>query len=265
MYSPVVLAWKYLKYWLTAKNGKGHGIHSPFVYELVTNVLNDRGNYYCYEPVEALRRNMLARTDAVQVADLGAGSRKGTLSERKVADIARHALKPVKYGQLLFRLANYFKYKHIVELGTSLGITTCYLACSNHAAKVYTLEGVTGIAAIARQNFQHLGLNNVDLVEGNFDATLQHVLNKAGRLDMAYIDGNHRLEPTLRYFQQMKPFLHSKSMVVFDDIHWSAEMEQAWEKVQADPQVSLTIDLFFIGLVFFDTAFKAKQKVSIRF
>ncbi|HSK12057.1 MAG TPA: hypothetical protein VK907_02525, partial [Phnomibacter sp.] len=84
MYSPVVLAWKYLKYWLTAKNGKGHGIHSPFVYELVTNVLNDRGNYYCYEPVEALRRNMLARTDAVQVADLGAGSRKGTLSERKV-------------------------------------------------------------------------------------------------------------------------------------------------------------------------------------
>jgi predicted O-methyltransferase YrrM len=265
MYSPYHLALKYLQYWLTARNGKGHGIHSPFVFDLVTQVFNDAGNYYCYAVMEGERQQFLSDHNSIEVQDLGAGSRKGTYHQRQISSIAQHAVKPPKYSRLLFRMANYFKCKSILELGTSLGITTGYLAHANHAAAVITLEGVPDIAALAKARFKKLGLSNVKLVEGNFDETLAPVLSEISKVDLAYIDGNHRLEPTLRYFNQMFPFLHADSLVIFDDIHWSAEMEQAWKMVKDDKRVTLTIDLFFIGLVFFKPDFKEKQHFSIRF
>lgn len=265
MYSPFRLALKYLNYLLTSNNGKGHGIHSPFVFDLVTLVLNDKGDYYCYQGIEELRQLMLKNDLQVEVSDLGAGSRKGTIYRRKVSDIARTALKPPKYSKLLFRLANYFKCRTIIELGTSLGITTCYLASVHHNEKVFTLEGVPAIAGLAKENFEKLGLKNIELVEGNFDLTLPAVLEKAGKTDLAFIDGNHRFEPTLRYFEQIYPYLHAGSVVIFDDIHWSAEMEEAWLKIKSDPRVTLSVDLFFIGLVFFDPSIRVKQDFVIRF
>lgn len=265
MYSPLRLALKYLQYWFTAKNGRGHGIHSPFVFDLVTHVFNDSGNYYCYAIMEGERQQFLTNHNNIKVQDLGAGSRKGTDHQRKISSIAQNALKPPKYSRLLFRMANYFNSQSILELGTSLGITTGYLAYANHAAKVVTMEGVPAIAEIAKGQFKRLGLSHIKLVEGNFDETLDPVLLEIDKIDLAYIDGNHRLEPTLRYFNQLFPFLHPESVVIFDDIHWSAEMEQAWEKVKADQRVTLTIDLFFIGIVFFKTDFKEKQHFVIRF
>ncbi len=250
---------------MKSKNGKGHGIHSPFVFDLVTSVLNDKGSYYCYEPVETLRKEMLNCEDWVEVADLGAGSRKGTTRRRKVSEIAATALKPPKYGQLLFRLANYFNSRTILELGTSLGITTCYLAKGGQNPQVYTLEGVPGIAEKAKQNFSRMGCHNISLWEGNFDETLSGLLLQTDTIDLAYIDGNHRYEPTLRYFEQIFTHLQPASCVVFDDIHWSREMEAAWEKVKSDERVVLTIDLFFIGLVFISPAIKIKQDFIISF
>jgi predicted O-methyltransferase YrrM len=265
MYSPIRLALKYLKYWITAKNGKGHGIHSPFVFDLVVSVLNDKGNYYCYEPIEALRKDMLQKDEWVTILDLGAGSRKGTSDQRKVSAIAKTALKPRKYSQLLFRLANYFKSGTILELGTSLGITTCYLASVQHNVRVITMEGVPGIAAKAQDNFRRMGFENIQFIEGNFDNTLPPVLKATSKVDFAYIDGNHRYEPTVRYFEQIFPHLQPGSCVVLDDIHWSREMEAAWNKVKVDKRVILTIDLFFIGLVFINPDIKTKQDFIIRF
>lgn len=265
MYSPFRLAAKYLKYVFTASNGKGHGIHSPFVFDFVTLVLNDKGEYYCYDAVETLRARLLENDTSIEVTDLGAGSRKGTQSQRKISDIARNALKPPKFSRLLFRMANYFKSHTILELGTSLGITTCYLAHADHAAELVTMEGVPSIADIAKEQFDQLGLENIKLIEGNFDETLSLAVSSLKRLDFAYIDGNHRLEPTLRYFNTIFPILHKDSVVVFDDIHWSEEMEEAWEKIKSDSRVTLTIDLFFIGIVFFKPDFKEKQHFTIRF
>ncbi len=265
MYNPVRLGFKYLQYFITAQNGKGHGIHSPFVFDFVTLVLNDTGRYYCYELLESNRAGLLRNNIEIEVQDLGAGSRKGTSSKRRVSDIARNALKPAKYSRLLFRIANYFKSHTILELGTSLGITTSYLSHADHAAEVVTLEGVPAIAGLARGQFTRLGLDNIKLIEGNFDETLEHALQHLPSIDFAYIDGNHRLEPTLRYFNQMFPNLHAESVVVFDDIHWSEEMEQAWEAMKSDERVTLTIDLFFIGIVFFKKDFKARQHFVIRF
>jgi predicted O-methyltransferase YrrM len=265
MYSPFTSGFKYLKYWLTAKNGKGHGIHSPFVFDFVTLVLNDTGNYYCYPPIEEERQRLLNDQTELNILDLGAGSRKGKQNKRCVREIAKNALKPVKYSQLLFRLANYYKSENILELGTSLGITTAYLSLANHAAHVITLEGVPDIAVQAKKTFSNLGIKNVSLVEGNFDDTLLQALHSLKKVDFAYIDGNHRLEPTLRYFETLYPFLHEHSIVVFDDIHWSSEMELAWNTIIADSRVTLTIDLFFLGVAFFKKEFKVKQHFAIRF
>jgi predicted O-methyltransferase YrrM len=182
-----------------------------------------------------------------------------------VSSIAGSALKPKKFAQLMFRIARYYKAHRILELGTSLGITSSYLASSLEDARLDTMEGAPAIAAIAKKNFESLGLKNTNLHVGNFDETLPPLLNELKQIDLAFIDGNHRREPTVRYFRQLLPVCHNDTILIFDDIHWSEEMEQAWEEIKKDGSVKLTIDLFFIGLVFFKKEFKVKQDFAIRF
>lgn len=265
MYSHIQLAWKYLQYYWGANNGKGHGIHSPFVFELVTQVLNDQREFYAFGPIEQIRQALLHDNRKILVEDHGAGSRIQKTRERKVCDMASSSLKPRKYSQLLFRIVDHYGPEHILELGTSFGITTSYLASANPKATVTTMEGASAVAAMAQENFDVLGLRNIRLVEGNFDDTLPQWIATQERLDLAFIDGNHRYEPTLRYFEQLKPLLHEHSIVVFDDIHWSREMEDAWSQVCEDPAVTLSVDLFFIGVVFFRKDLKVKQQMRIRY
>lgn len=265
MYSRWQLAQKYIRYYLTAMNGKGHGVHSPFVFEFITHVLNDAKQYAAYEKVEALRQELLEEDAVIEVEDLGAGSTLAKTSSRSIGSIAKHAAKPPKYSQLLFRLVNYYQPETILELGTSLGISTCYMAMANPHAYVVTGEGSNAVAAEATSNFHAMNLPFVELVEGNFDDTLSGMLESMPIVDMAFIDGNHRQEPTLRYFNQILPHTHNFSLIVLDDIHWSAEMEAAWETIKAHPQVRMSIDLFFVGIVFFREEFKVKQHFTIRF
>lgn len=265
MYNSFKLAAKYLRYWFTASNGKGHGVHSPFVFEFIIKVLNDKSDYECYASIESLRRQLLANETIIEVVDFGAGSRSGATKKRAVQSIAASALKPRKFAQLLHRVARYYHCKNIVELGTSLGVTTSYLAASPHTGHLCTLEGSRAIADLAAANFASLGYGNIEQVIGNFDETLPVLLQRFGKIDLLYIDGNHRYEPTIRYFEEAWPHLHEYSIVVFDDIHWSVEMEKAWQQVMNDPRITLSIDLFFIGLVFFRKDFKVKQEFSIRF
>ena len=153
----------------------------------------------------------------------------------------------------------------IMELGTSLGITTAYLASANTNAKVTTFEGSASIAQIARQNHGSLGLANISLLEGNFDDQLPKWLAHNKKVDFAFIDGNHAYKPTIAYFEALLGIVEDHSILVFDDIHWSKEMEAAWAQISAHPRVTLSIDLFFIGIVFFRKEFAQKQQVSIRF
>ncbi|TAG31966.1 MAG: class I SAM-dependent methyltransferase [Sphingobacteriia bacterium] len=265
MYSPFQLAWRYLRYYITASNGRGHGMHSPFVYELITAVLNDDRFFYRYDLIEAQRAEMLHNKTLIVLEDFGAGSRLKQRSERTVSAIAKSSLKPKKYSQLLFRLVNHFGPENILELGTSLGITSSYLASARPEARVITMEGSAAVAAIASKHFNYIGLNNIEQVIGNFDETLAPILSKLDRLDFIFIDGNHRYEPTMRYFEQVLEKCHENTLIIFDDIHWSAEMERAWEQVKVHTSVTLTIDLFFVGLVFFRKEQKAKQHFTVRF
>ncbi len=266
MYSFVQLAFKFICYYRKASNGKGHGIHSPFVFNLVTQVLNDNRNFYMYSSIEGLRKELLKNASEIIVEDFGAGSTKIKKSPvRKISAIASSSLKPKKYSQLLFKLVNHFSPANILELGTSLGVTTAYLASANTNARVITMEGSTAVAQIAQNNFMQLGIGNIEVVTGNFDVTLSKTLENIHQIDFAFLDGNHRYEPTIRYFKQIVEKSHVDTLVVLDDIHWSSEMEQAWEDVKLDARVTLTIDLFYIGLVFFRTEQQEKQHFMIRY
>jgi predicted O-methyltransferase YrrM len=264
MYTPFQLVKKYIQYYLTASNSKGHGVHSPFVFDFIKNVLRDKKQYSFYSQVEQQRKFLLKDSTLIEVEDFGAGSGKLKSGARVVKKIAASSLKPKKFAQLLYRIVQYYKPATIVELGTSLGITTCYLAKGNEQAKVFTCEGASSIAAIARQNFKALQIKNIQLIQGDFTKTLNPLLQSIATIDLAFIDGNHRKKPTLDYFSTLLHFSTYSAIFIFDDIHWSKEMEEAWEAIQQHPSVTLTIDLFFIGLVFIQPGFKVKQHFVIR-
>jgi len=265
MYSRPQLLLKYLQYYFTASNGKGHGMHSPFVFEFITKILNDKTVYPEYEKVEALRNQLLNDNTVLEVEDFGAGSVIDKKSKRSISSIAKNAAKPKKLGQLLFRMVKHYLPKTILELGTSLGITTSYLSLAKPDARLITLEGSNEIANVAKQNFKALGLKNVELIVGNFDDTLSSVVRGLSTIDFSFIDGNHRQEPTERYFKDLLAKTNNDSILVFDDIHWSNEMEAAWETIKKDAAVTCSIDLFFIGIVFFRKEFKEKQHFTIRY
>jgi predicted O-methyltransferase YrrM len=265
MYSSIRLAKKYLHYYFTAHNGKGHGMHSPFVFQFILHVLNNKSNYQPPLEIEEIRKHLLQDTRILQIEDLGAGSRITTTKERSVQQLAKSALKPKKYAQLLFRLAKHYQSKNIIELGTSLGITTSYLSAANPEASITTIEGSKAVAEIAKENFNKLQLKNIQLLQGNFDDVLSSAIHHLPFVNLAYIDGNHRYEPTINYFNQILPKTNNDSILVFDDIHWSAEMEKAWQEIKSHPSVKCTVDIFFLGFVFFRDEFKTKQHFTIRF
>lgn len=265
MFSKWQLAVKYLKYYLSASNGKGHGTHSPFIFHFIKKILNEKDHYPEYDTVEELRKRLLNDQTVLTIADLGAGSSMHNANRRSVASIAHHSAKRKKLGQLLFRIAKEYQPQTILELGTSLGITSSYLSLAAPGARVITIEGASEVAAVADKNFKDLGIQNISVVQGNFDEVLSGTISEIKKVDLAFIDGNHRQEPTERYFHEILPALHNDSILVFDDIHWSPGMERAWETIKSHPSVRCSIDLFFMGGVFFRQEFREKQHFSIRF
>lgn len=265
MYSPFQLAVKYLRYYVTASSGKGHGVHSPFVFSFIEKVLNDKLSHPAFEKIEEVRRRLLNNNSVIEVEDFGAGSGHIKTRQRQVGKMAASSLKPKKYAQLIYRIAAYFAPQAIIELGTSFGVTTSYLASAQPRSAVYTFEGSGAIADIAAANFKELGLKNIELIRGNFENTLHQSMNNIHSVGLVFIDGNHRKEPTLKYFDEILQKSSRDTVFIFDDIHWSKEMEDAWATIQQHPQVTLTIDLFFVGLVFLRSEFHEKHHTSIRY
>ena len=252
----------YLLHRIKAKNR--HGLHSPFVYRLADEVIYDFHKKKTYSEIEALRNTLFSDSRIINITDLGAGSHVNKNNRKKVSDIAKHSLKPPKLAKLLYRLAAYMNPPNIIELGTSLGLTTIYLQKAAPAAKVYTLEGCPETASIAKETFKKAGANAIELVTGNFDSTLPDVINKLTQLDFVFIDGNHQKDATLNYFEWCLPKVHDNTLLIFDDIYWSEGMKEAWKQIKANPKVTVTIDLFWIGLVFFRTG-QAWEDFLIRF
>jgi len=241
-----------------------HGTHSPFVYRLVDNIIYDRSDKKVYTEVENIRKTLLADDRTITVLDLGAGSHINKNNTKKVSDIAAHALKSPKLAQLLYRIVADLQPTIIIELGTCLGVTTIYLQKAAAEAKVHTLEGSPETAAVAKETFTNAVLNNIELITGNFDDTLPDVINNIDKVDFVFVDGNHQKDATLKYFEWCLPKVQDDTLLIFDDIYWSEGMKEAWEQIKAHPQVKITVDLFWIGLVYFKNG-QAKENFLIRF
>lgn len=237
-------------------------LHSPFVFDLSTALLDDRRWYYAFGQVEHLRRQMLASDVVLEVEDFGTGSAHGQ-KRRSLRHIVRQAGSSARQGRLLFRLAQWLAPQTMLELGTSTGISTLYLASAARNAAFLSLEGSPQTAEVARINLKHLGLHKAEVVTGAFEQTLSPALQQLQQVDLVYLDGNHRLAPTLHYFETCLPFARANTIFVLDDIHWSPEMQQAWQHIRQHPQVTLTIDFFDIALAFVNPDFKEKQHWNI--
>ncbi|MCJ8211896.1 class I SAM-dependent methyltransferase [Mucilaginibacter sp. RS28] len=248
-----MLRWQFAKDYLlhrfSAKNR--HGLHSPFVYRLVDEVIYDFSPKKVYTEVENLRNQLLNDDRTITVTDLGAGSHVNNNKQKQVKQIAKNALKPPKLAQLIYRLAADLQPKTIIELGTCLGTTSLYLQKAAPEAKVYTMEGCPQTAAVAAEGFRKSGGESIELITGNFNDTLPGLINSLPQLDFVYVDGNHQRDATLNYFNWCLPKVHENALLIFDDIYWSEGMKEAWAEIKAHPQVTVTVDLFWIGLVYF--------------
>ena len=249
---------RYLNYYIKVKTK--HGVHPPFLFHLVTDVINNNKNHSEYTIAESLRKTLLNNTKEIYCEDFGTG----VSSTRSIASIAKRSAKSPKYAQLLFRLVKELKPDTIIELGTSLGVSTTYMALASPEAKITTIEGSENIANVAKDNFKKNNLNNINVLNNNIDNVLNNILNDIKNIDIVFFDGNHRKQATINYFQQCLPYHHNDTVFIFDDIHWSIKMEEAWRHIIAYSEVSLSIDLFFLGIVFFRKEL-SKKNFLIRF
>ena len=263
MYHLPQLAFKYAQYIIQSLNGKGHGTHSPFVYDFIVNVLNNKKTNNAVEQIEALRKELLQDATILTVEDFGAGSKQNKTKVRAIKDIAKSALKPKKYSYLIQKIVAYYQLNNCLELGTCLGITSSYIANAHAKVKLITAEGSKEIAREALTLFKKLKLNNIQLIEGNFDITLNDIVQIHPSIDFAFIDGNHQYQATIDYATKIMQHCNNDSVLILDDIYWSKGMEDAWLKMKEHPQVTASIDLFYIGILLFRKEFKEKQHFKI--
>lgn len=239
---------KFVGHFLTARNTGGYGVHSPYLFHFTRFVLQNNLPFYTFSAIEAIRIAVKNDERLIQVEDFGTGKNRID----KISNISSKSLQSPKFAQLFFRIINHYKMRNVLELGTSLGITTSYLAAASSEINCFTLEGSPEIAKIAMQNFEKQGLKNIKTVVGDIDKTIGFALQELKSVDFVYFDANHKYEAVMRYFNACLPYVSSNTIFVFDDIYWSEGMEKAWKEIKNSSSVTSTIDLFQLGIVFFN-------------
>lgn len=262
MLSNILLGFRYIGY-LFSSSSK-HGVHSPFVYDFVVHVIEKAGkDIQQFHGIEFLRYKMLKSKATIEMTDYGAKQR-GTYTI-KLAKMVKSASKMAKYARLLHRTCHYYKPEIALEIGSNVGISTMYQGLAIPEGYLFALEGSPSCVELAQYNTSRLGLQNTQIIEGNFDTMLPEVLKQLPRLDYVFFDGNHSKEATLNYFHQCKKLAHSNTIFVFDDINWNDDMRECWEIIKLDPAVKISIDIFFMGYVFFREENKEKEHFKIRY
>ena len=251
----------YIKFLWNSKNE--HGVHSPFVFDLITNCFYDTKKFSEYSILKNYRKSLLANANSIEVTDFGAGSRVFKSNTRAIKQIARNAGITKKRAELLFRITNYFQPESILEIGTSLGLATSALSLGNVKSKITTLEGCPNTLHVVQKQFEEFGFNNITSINTEFSCYLKNYQIAISNYQLIYFDGNHSKEATLEYFELLLPTINNETVWIFDDIHWSKGMEAAWEIIKSHPNVTVSIDTFQWGLVFFRTE-QPKEHFVIR-
>ena len=257
-------ALRFLNYIVFAQHKKGAGIHSPFVFGLIADVFNKPVDSEDLIEIDRLRKDLRKKKEKIYYNDPGAGTRIKKQFPRSIGEIVRTSSTHRKYGELLFKLVRKFKPENIIELGTSLGLGSMYLAKGNSKSQVYTIEGAAPLYQLAKDNFEMADFRNIHIYNDMFTSGLMRLKKHIGNFDMVFFDGNHTFDHTLEYYEMCIPEITNESIFIFDDIHWSSEMEKLWEKIIKDERVTVSIDLFQIGLVFFRKEL-SKQHFVIRY
>ena len=244
----------YIKFLLNSTNE--HGVHSPFVFDLITKCFHDKTIYPEYNVLKNYRKSLLENKNTIEVTDFGAGSRIFKSNNREIAKIAQTAGISSKNAELLFRIVRYFQPKNILEIGTSLGLATSALSSGNQNAEVISLEGCPQTLNQGQLQLQKFNFNNIQCLNTEFSTYFDNLKLETSNLkpqifDLIFFDGNHSKKATLAYFEALLPTISNDSVWIFDDIHWSHDMEEAWESIKNHPEVSVTIDTFQWGIVFF--------------
>lgn len=252
----------FIRHFFTAKRN-GHGIHSPFAYQLCEEVFYNSNLFYDFEVLQKIRAELLADNTTLQVEDFGAGSKTFTGNTRKIKDIAQKGISPVKQSEIIYKLINFLNCRQCIELGTSIGINTLYLAKGNKHTDITTIEGSKSIIefamALAKKNNTH----NIKFIHAKFDDALPALLKSIAPPDLLYIDGNHTYEATMKYFNMAVEHKHNNTVFIFDDIYWSPGMTKAWEEIKTHREVTMSIDAFYFGLVFFKEEIKEKRDLRL--
>ena len=245
--------WQFIKSYINFLwNSKNqHGVHSPFVYDLVTKCFYDKKQYPEYTILKNYRNTLLENKNTIEVTDFGAGSRVFKNNKRVINQIAKNAGISSKRAELLFRIVRYFEPETILEIGTSLGLATSALSLGNQISKIITLEGCPKTMDIAKLQLENFKFQNIDFINTKFEEYLSNCQLKTDNCQLIYFDGNHSKKATLDYFELLLPTITNDSVWIFDDIHWSSDMEEAWKIIKNHPKVTVTIDTFQWGIVFF--------------
>lgn len=251
----------YLKFLWQSKNE--HAVHSPFVFNLITKCFYDTKNKSEYALLKKYRQALLSNSEMIEVTDFGVGSKVFKSATRPIAQIAKTAGISTKRAKLLLRITNYFQFESVLEIGTSLGLATAALALGNAKAKVITLEGCPATAKVAQKQFKQFNWCSITSVTTEFDLYLSRIAIAQERFNLVYFDGNHSKKATLNYFEKLLPSVTNDTVWIFDDIHWSKEMEAAWETIKLHDKVTVTMDTYQWGLVFFRKE-QPKEHFTIR-
>jgi predicted O-methyltransferase YrrM len=254
----------YLKYIILSGSRKGHGIHSPFVFDIVSRVFRNKKDTAEVVLIENVRKRLERDNRKIEVNDLGTGCAGEENIPRKVSEIVRTSAVPKKFGILLSNMANEFGRQLIIEFGTSLGISTMYMSSGCSGTSLVTMEGSSALAEIAKANFIEAGIANIRVLTGSFEEKLDEIVLMGIRPGLVFIDGNHRKKPTVEYFEKIAKISDSDTVVIIDDINYSAEMNDAWILIKEHEKVSVTIDIFRMGIVFFRNG-TGRQNYVIRY
>jgi predicted O-methyltransferase YrrM len=238
----------YIKYLIKAQTK--YSIHSPFVFDLITLCIEKPTNKLHFSHFDAYKKSLLLSNDYLMVNDFGAGSKVFKSNNRKIKDIAKIAGMSSKKAKLILKLVDYFQPKSILEIGTSLGIGTSTFSIAAPVSKIFSLEGCAQTAQKADYYLKLNHLDNIKIEIGEFSKSLPKILDNQN-FELIYFDGNHQKKATLEYFNLCINSIQNNSLFIFDDIHWTDEMEQAWKEIHTNSRVTVSIDLYYIGLVFF--------------
>lgn len=252
----------YLIYLLTA--GTKHAVHSPFMFKFIDEILLKKTDNLTFSHIETIRKKMIKSDTEIDYIDLGGGNKTG---KRKLSELVSNTARQAKYGKLLSRIVEAYRPEFAIELGTGTGMTTLYqAAAAQPEAPIHSIEANQTLIDVVQYNAEQLGVaDNIRFYADTFENALPQLLEQFPRIDYAYIDGNHRYEPTVRYFEMLLKKAHTNSIFIFDDINWSEEMKRSWGFIKAHPAVTITLDIFNFGIVFFRIENKEKEHFTIRY